>query len=345
MHVCGTSTERYIVYTLGPQYTYIRMVLSASLPNQTQSPDKMVAESNTQPKLTKQEWQHLHMLFVDMATKLSQQKLIDLFSDPKATPKEIGKSILGMALKLSLEIEDRNTQAYTQEVLAKYNPEHLANRFTDWVRNSPPAELAQLHATLLAMKKAKVNKRHTKHKFTKANHLNVQNPKEQDRKAAFLAKIPRRTVTALKNPYPPIGMWAAETQQHFVHWEEYLKTCRLADNRGETKRKPTIQIDMSKLNIVNPNESVTFTDGKNQVVALVLRNWVSNPKLVEQADQVCKQYCQYGISIRVSAVSQFVVFWWLIFSFLSRKMIKGQYFQSAGRQGRDTKWHLVGELW
>ena len=111
--------------------------------------------------------------------------------------------------------------------------------------------------------------------------------------------IPTVYVRKLRTAYPPIGYWVADNVEIHDQWVKYLHTYKLSDKRHS--RYPTMVVNSRELQLdVEETESAIYRDIETgEVIGVVIRNFASNPQILNWASDIVLQSTIVAKSIRV----------------------------------------------
>jgi hypothetical protein len=110
-------------------------------------------------------------------------------------------------------------------------------------------------------------------------------------------------VQRLNEPYPPVNVFAADSQEILDQWEGHLKTRGFYDPRGNPGHRKIVLLDSFKLQYKVPEgENVVFRDAiTGEVIGAVVQGMIDSKEIQSILDKsVIDHLNTVGLSMRVS---------------------------------------------
>jgi hypothetical protein len=100
--------------------------------------------------------------------------------------------------------------------------------------------------------------------------------------------------------YPPRRKWVYESETIYTKWRAYIEKGKLPDKREEVRGM--CRVDPTQLQLdIGPRESaIVYDNSTHKLVALVIRNFTMEPKLLAHVEVVIKHNLQVRQDIHVS---------------------------------------------
>ena len=126
----------------------------------------------------------------------------------------------------------------------------------------------------------------------------------EEQKAAFLADIPKISLSPLSEPYPSKDRWFAESEGTAKEWAIFWNGTPLKDPRvRKGERLPILVLDREKLqHVVTKAESTIIEDaGTGRPCMVILRNFILVSEFLKAMDMLCRKNVLEKRDARVSS--------------------------------------------